>query len=66
MLYAIPEQPVAEGDFVMAAIVGGVLTGAGIGLVFATGYSTGGTDLLGEPDLHVLSAYLCGKRVVCH
>lgn len=26
MLYAIPEQPVAEGDFVMAAIVGGVLT----------------------------------------
>lgn len=48
MLYAIPEQPVAEGDFVMAAIVGGVLTGAGIGLVFATGYSTGGTDLLGS------------------
>ena len=48
MLYAIPEQPVSEGDFVMAAIVGGVLTGAGIGLVFATGYSTGGTDLLGS------------------
>ena len=48
MLYVIPEQSVSEGDFVMAAIVGGVLTGAGLGLVFAKGYSTGGTDLLGS------------------
>lgn len=30
----------------LVAVVGGVLTGLGLGLVFATGYSTGGTDLL--------------------
>lgn len=33
-------------DYLLAAVVGGVLTGFGLGLVFATGYSTGGTDLL--------------------
>ncbi len=33
-------------DYLLAAVVGGVLTGFGLGLVFTTGYSTGGTDLL--------------------
>jgi len=33
-------------DYLLAAVTGGVLTGAGLGLVFTTGYSTGGTDLL--------------------
>lgn len=46
MLYLIPVQPVAQKDFFLAAIMGGILTGSGIGLVFSAGYSTGGTDLL--------------------
>ena len=48
MLFAVPVLPVAEEDYFLAAVCGGVLTGAGIGLVFAQGYSTGGTDLLGS------------------
>lgn len=46
MLFLIPVLPVEQEDFFLAAIVGGTLTGIGIGLVFAAGYSTGGTDLL--------------------
>lgn len=48
MLYIIPVVAVARKDYFLAAIVGGVLNGTGIGLVFAAGYSTGGTDLLGS------------------
>ncbi|MCH5267879.1 MAG: YitT family protein [Lachnospiraceae bacterium] len=48
MLFLIPVVPVAKEDFFLATVTGGVLTGAGIGLVFARGYSTGGTDLLGS------------------
>lgn len=48
MLYIIPIVAVARKDYFLAAITGGVLNGTGIGLVFAAGYSTGGTDLLGS------------------
>lgn len=48
MLYLIPVCSVTQQDFFLAAIVGGLLTGVGIGLVFSAGYSTGGTDLLGS------------------
>lgn len=33
------------GDLLLAAVFGGILTGAGIGLVFRQGGTTGGTDL---------------------
>lgn len=46
MLFAIPIYPIDEKDYLLAAVVGGVLTGGGLGLVFVTGTSTGGTDLL--------------------
>lgn len=45
-LMILPIAPIEEKDYLLAAICGAVLTGAGLGLVFATGYSTGGTDLL--------------------
>lgn len=48
MMFLIPVMPVEREDFFLAAVVGGVLTGAGIGLVFTRGYTTGGTDLLGS------------------
>ncbi len=45
-LSLIPEFHVADEDYVIAAIIGGVLTGVGHGLVIITLSSTGGTDLL--------------------
>lgn len=57
MLYLIPITAVAKKDFFLASIVGGSLTGLGIGLVFAVGYSTGGTDLLGSLIQHFMPHY---------
>lgn len=45
-MYTMPVIDPGRHDYLLAAVVGGVLTGLGLGLVFATGYSTGGTDLL--------------------
>ncbi len=45
-MYLIPIYNVANSDYFLAAVIGGVLTGIGLGIVFAAGYSTGGTDLL--------------------
>ncbi|MBE5938240.1 MAG: YitT family protein [Lachnospiraceae bacterium] len=47
LLYIIPNMNVGKADYLMAAVWGGVLTGAGLGLVILTGASAGGTDLLG-------------------
>ena len=38
--------PVPQTEPLLGAIFGGVLTGAGLGVVFLTGASTGGTDIL--------------------
>ncbi len=47
MLAVLPVSTVDDGtDYLMAALMGGFLHGAGLGLVFASGSSTGGTDLL--------------------
>ena len=47
-LFILPVVEIANRDFFLAALYGGVFTGVGLGLVFTTGYSTGGTDLLGS------------------
>lgn len=54
MLFAVPVYPISDKDYLLAAIVGGVLTGSGLGLVFMTGASTGGTDLLAVVANHHL------------
>lgn len=46
-LYIIPSYNIANHDNLLASVVGGVLTGTGLGMVFQNGGSTGGTDLLG-------------------
>lgn len=61
MLYLIPIQPVAQKDYFLAAIMGGILTGSGIGLVFSAGYSTGGTDLLSSLIQRYLPHYPVAK-----
>ncbi|MCH5332405.1 MAG: YitT family protein [Agathobacter sp.] len=45
-LYLIPPMDLTEGDFLLAALFGGVISGAGIGLVLRAGATTGGTDLV--------------------
>lgn len=42
----ISNIPVFTGDTILASIFGGVITGLGIGLVFAAGSSTGGTAII--------------------
>ncbi len=45
-IYLIPYLPVFEEDALLACIFGGVIAGAGMGLVLATMSTTGGTDVL--------------------
>lgn len=45
-LYIVPEYTMFEGDYLLAALFGGVVGGVGIGMVFVTMATTGGTDLL--------------------
>lgn len=45
-LAVIPVYDKVLDDLLLASIMGGVMTGAGIGLVFSVQASTGGTDLL--------------------
>ena len=45
-LYIIPAIDMAEGDFMIAAIFGGVTAGVGIGFVIKVGATTGGTDMV--------------------
>lgn len=45
-LAVIPAMDLARGDYLLAAVYGGLITGTGIAMVFRTGNATGGTDLL--------------------
>lgn len=47
LLAVLPVIPITTNDFLLASVVGGVITGVGLGGVFLTDTSTGGTDLLG-------------------
>lgn len=43
---AAPLIPVYTGDYILAALLGGVLIGAGLGIIFTRGSTTGGTDIV--------------------
>lgn len=45
-LYLIPSFDVVKGDLILAAIFGGLLSGAGIGFVLRAKSTTGGTDMV--------------------
>lgn len=51
-LYIIPIMAIEKQDYVLASVLGGAITGVGLGLVFSTGNSTGGTDLLSSLIQH--------------
>lgn len=40
--------PVYRGDLLLASLFGGVLSGAGLGLIFINGATTGGTDIIAK------------------
>lgn len=44
----VPIVPVYRGDKLLSALFGGILSGAGLGLVFLRGATTGGTDILSK------------------
>ena len=45
MLFVASFLPMYEGDILLASVYGGVLTGAGLGMVLLGGTTTGGVDL---------------------
>lgn len=45
MLFGASFLPMYEGDLLLASVYGGVLTGAGLGMVLLGGATTGGVDL---------------------
>lgn len=45
-LLVLPEMQLVQGDIILNALFGGVLSGVGIGLVFTRKATTGGTDML--------------------
>ncbi|MEA4965091.1 MAG: YitT family protein [Oscillospiraceae bacterium] len=57
--------PVYSGNILLAAALGGVLTGVGIGLLFLRGISTGGTDLLSILLLRVMPNLPIGGLLLC-
>ena len=40
--------PVYRGDLLLASLFGGVLSGAGLGIIFINGATTGGTDIIAK------------------
>lgn len=45
-LAVLPSVDLAKGDYLLASLYGGLISGMGIAMVFRTGNATGGTDLV--------------------
>lgn len=45
-LYVIPEIDMVNGDYILASIFGGVITGIGLGMILGANATTGGTDMV--------------------
>lgn len=45
-LYVIPEMNLVKGDYILASIFGGVITGVGLGMILWANATTGGTDMV--------------------
>ncbi|MGF7143693.1 uncharacterized membrane-anchored protein YitT (DUF2179 family) [Anaerotaenia torta] len=62
-LMVVPVHGFLLEDYLLASIFGGVISGAGIGLVFSVQSSTGGTDLLATL-LHFRSRHISVPRML--
>ena len=56
-LAVLPDKPLVTGDILLSVIVGGVLQGIGIGLVFLGRGTTGGSDTLAALIQHWMRHY---------
>ena len=45
--WLLKNQPIIQGEPFMSIVISGLLCGAGLGIVFSAGGSTGGTDIIG-------------------
>jgi len=45
--WLLKNQPVIQGEPFMSIVIGGVLCGTGLGIVFSANGSTGGTNIIG-------------------
>jgi uncharacterized membrane-anchored protein YitT (DUF2179 family) len=45
--WLLGNQPIIQGEPFMSIVIGGMLCGAGLGIVFSANGSTGGTDIIG-------------------
>ena len=60
MLSLIPTSPLLD-DMIVNILVGGILGGAGIGIVLSSGASTGGSDIIGLALAKVNNNFSVGK-----
>lgn len=56
-LYVLPSVDLVQGDYILAALFGGVLCGAGMGLVLLAKATTGGTDMVATIIQHYARHY---------
>ena len=63
-LLIIPTFDIVKQDYLMAALVGGLLNGTGIGLVFSQGASTGGSDLFSVLTAKILPGLSASERLI--
>lgn len=56
-LYILPAWNLTQGDYMLAAIYGGAISGLGIGLVLLAKATTGGTDMAASLIQHYLRRY---------
>ena len=56
-LYIIPSVDMAQGDFLLAAIFGAVVSGTGMGCILLSKATTGGTDMVAVLIQHKLRHY---------
>lgn len=56
-LYLIPKVELVNGDYILAVIFGGGITGAGMGMIFWANATTGGTDMVAALIQHKLRHY---------
>ncbi len=56
-LYVLPEMDLVKGDYTLAAVFGGVITGTGIGMILLARATTGGTDMVAALIQHRMRHY---------
>ena len=65
-LYIIPQVDLTQGDYMLSAIFGGVITGIGIGFVLLAKATTGGTDMVSVLIQHKVRHYSVVQILLSH